>query len=197
MHYRRYWCWHWQWWGYQNVKVFVKVVLFDRQAILYVDRSFVTTSLRVASQASSVSVSDCSCSPVFCFAKDAQLNLSQFCGIPIASNQRRTSWMWHYISHHCCDRGALSGWFSKCLTDQQTRISCIEIFIAICQVMEDIFISPLQMYRMSYCISTGVGVSIGSGGVSKMLKFYVKVVHLLDKQSCMWIFCNHFLDVAS
>ena len=96
------------------------------------------------------------------------------------------------MSHHCCDRGALSGWFSKCLTVQQTRISCIEIIIAICQVMEDIFSPPVQMYRKSYCISPGVGVDIGSGGVSKMLKFCVKVFHLLDKQSCMWIFCNHF-----
>ena len=36
-----------------------------------------------------------------------------------------------------------------------------------------IFSLPVQMYRKSYCTTPGVGV--GSGGMDKMLKFYIKL----------------------
>ena len=48
------------------------------------------------------------------------------------------------------------------------------------------FSLPVQMYRTSYCSIHGVGSGVGIGvdggvGVSKVLKYYVKVFYVMGK----------------
>ena len=45
--------------------------------------------------------------------------------------------------------------------------------IAPCE-KEDMFSSPVWMYRKSYCTTPGVAIVIDSGGMDKTYKFYVK-----------------------
>ena len=42
------------------------------------------------------------------------------------------------------------------------------------------FRSLVQMFRKSYCTTSGIGIGV-CGDISKMLKFYVKVLYMVGK----------------
>ena len=44
----------------------------------------------------------------------------------------------------------------------------------------DIVLPPASALVLA-CVGVGVGVSVGGGGVSKMLKFYIKVFYVMGK----------------
>ena len=61
---------------------------------------------------------------------------------------------------------------------------------------------PVQMYRKSYCAYSAQVLGFGGSGVSKMLKLYMKVLHVMGKAlseelSCTWTglisWCNRVL----
>ena len=76
------------------------------------------------------------------------------------------------------DGRVVSNFILQALQDQPITVSFIQIFS-----------SPVQMYRKSYCTTPRVGG--GGGSVDKMLKFYIKSFYLMGKAitgklSCTW-----------
>ena len=37
------------------------------------------------------------------------------------------------------------------------------------------------MYRMSYCSILSVSIAVGDDSISKMLKFYIKILHVMGE----------------